>query len=103
MKSLFNIFRKNWCWLCAALVVGTGYLLVSTVSSRVEIESTPSGDLTLEEVQLLKQYHGAYAVKREGRRWYFLGPRKRHWYPLTTASACQDLKLPCPQRTSSTR
>ena len=103
MKGFFGFLRKNWCWICAALLVGTGYLLVSTVTSRVEIRSTPPGELTLQEVQLLKQYHGAYAVKRVGQRWYFLGPRKRRWYPLLTVTACRALKLPCPQLTSSAR
>ena len=103
MEKWKRFLRRSWCWLGALLTLGVLYLLVSLIAGRVQTQTSPPGDLTLQEVRLLKEYHGAYVVKREGGRWYFLGPHKRHWYPLLTQTACQDLKLPCPQLTSSAR
>ncbi len=71
------------------------YYTVGHITEKVKIESNRVSTLSLEEVQLLKAYHGARVVREKGGHWYFLGPRGRRWYPLTTPAACRDLKLAC--------
>ena len=80
--------------LLVALILG------EKVLGKAKVVETSFADLNLEEVQRLKAYHGAKVVSLKNGRWYFLGPRGRKWYPLTTYMACQDLGLSCMQTAS---
>lgn len=95
MRKMRDFWRKNWCWLCGGVLILALYYTVGHLTERVRTESTRVSTLSLEEVRLLKAYHGARVVRESEGRWYFLGPRGRRWYPLTTPAACRDLKLAC--------
>ncbi len=84
--------------LSLAALTGGGLFWITNYLQKVErikVKDAKVGDLPLQEVLLLKEYHGAKAVKFENGRWYFLGPRGKRWYPLTTLMACKDLELSC--------
>ncbi|WP_297058096.1 hypothetical protein [Thermosulfurimonas sp.] len=90
-----RFWRKNWCWICGGmLVLGLGWAL-QHFTAQARIESGPVGNLSLQEVLMLKEYHGARVARLEHGHWYFLGPRGRRWYSLTTPAACRDLNLVC--------
>jgi len=91
-------FKKRWlAWFLLAGVGVTLFWSGKKVFSQAKVEEGPMGALSLQEVNLLKEYHGALVVKFEEGKWYFLGPRGRKWYSLTTSMACRDLKLSCVQ------
>jgi len=95
-----RFFRKNWCWLCGGALALLAYYAVGHLTERIRVEPERMSPLSIEEVRLLKAYHGARVVREKNGRWYFLGPHGRRWYPLTTQAACRDLKLACTETAS---
>lgn len=96
MKALDRRLKKGWLWcLLGGSLLMALLILGGELTGKAKVMETPVAELNLKEIQLLKEYHGARAVKFENGKWYFLGPRGRKWYPLTTPMACRELRLSC--------
>ncbi len=99
-KGAWRRWLERGFWLLFLFGIVGLLFMVNRSVGKVKVAELPVSPLSLSEVQLLKEYHGARAVKFENGRWYFLGPRGRHWYPLTTSMACRDLRLSCTETAS---